>query len=191
MKRLKPLLLFLSAGAWLKPGANENPFQNRPNPQLDHFRPPDIVGRMKRQATALLPNLEQILIYLNTRWPHYLCIFMKISFMIVVTVVITWFIASTVHGIQTGAERLWLMSAVKAPGRMALGEIQADINARRYELAKAKIDILVDTWQRFDSEPPTFRGPAIGDIMVAFSKVDTNSIVFHPEPGNPTNRNHP
>jgi hypothetical protein len=120
---------------------------------------------------------------------------MKTFFVIVVTAAvtaaITWFTASTVHGVKTGIERLWLMSAVKAPGRMALSEIQADMNAGRYELAKAKIDVLMDTWQRFDSEPPSFRGPAIGDIMVAFSKLDTNSIVAHPEQGGATNGSHP
>jgi hypothetical protein len=98
-----------------------------------------------------------------------------------VTAAITWFAASTVHGVRTGIERLWLMSAVKAPGRMALGEIQADMNAGRYQLAKAKIDVLMDTWQRFDAEPPAFRGAALGDIMVTFSKLDTNSVVAHPE----------
>jgi len=108
-----------------------------------------------------------------------------------VTAAITWFAASTVHGVRTGIERLWLMSAVKAPGRMALGEIQADMNAGRYQLAKAKIDVLLNTWQRFDAEPPVFRGAAIGDIMVAFSKLDTNSIIAHSEKGGETNGGHP
>jgi hypothetical protein len=107
--------------------------------------------------------------------------FLVIVVTVVVTAAITWFAASTVHGVRTGIERLWLMSAVKAPGRMALGEIQADMNAGRYQLAKTKIDVLVDTWQRFEAEPPAFRGAALGDIMVAFSKLDTNNVVAHPE----------
>ncbi len=107
---------------------------------------------------------------------------MKTFFVIVVTAVVTWIVASVVHGVQAGTERLWLVSSVKAPGRMALGEIQADMNAGRYELAKAKIDTLMDTWQRFDSGPDSFRGAGIGDIMVAFSKLGTNGVVAHHEP---------
>jgi hypothetical protein len=116
---------------------------------------------------------------------------MKTFLMVAVTVAVTWIIASVVHGVHTGTERLWLISAVKAPGRMALGEIQADMNAGRYQLAKAKIDLLVDTWQRFDSGPDSNRGLGIGDIMVVFSKLDTNSIVAHPESSGVTNGSRP
>ena len=105
---------------------------------------------------------------------------MKTFLVIVVTAVVTWIVASVVHGVQTGTERLWLVSAVKAPGRMALGEIQANMNAGRYDLAKAKIDTLMDTWHRFDSGPDSFRGLGIGDIMVAFSRLDTNAVVAYP-----------
>jgi hypothetical protein len=100
---------------------------------------------------------------------------MKTFLVIVVTATVTWFVASFVHGVQTGTERLWLISAVKAPGRMAIEDIQADMAAERYQLAKAKIDLLADTWHRFDSGPDSFRGSGIGDIMVTFSKLDTNS----------------
>ena len=116
---------------------------------------------------------------------------MKTLFIIVVTIALTWIVASVFHGVQTGVERFWLVSAVKAPGRMALTEIQEDMNAGRYQLAKAKIDVLKDTWQRFDSGPDSFRGLGIGDIMVAFSKLDTNSIVAHPEPSGVTGGSHP
>lgn len=68
-----------------------------------------------------------------------------------------------------------MVSSIKAPGRMALSEIQADMNARRYSLAKAKIDAFVNTWKRFESGPDSCRGSGIGDIMVTFSKIDTNS----------------
>ena len=100
---------------------------------------------------------------------------MKTFFVIVITAAITWVAVSIIHGVRIGAERLWLVSAIKAPGRMALGEIQADMNAERYALAKAKIDALMSTWQRFDSGPDSFRGSGIGDIMVTFSKLDTNN----------------
>ena len=106
---------------------------------------------------------------------------MKTLLVIVITVAVTWIIAKFVHGVQTGTERLWLISAVKAPGRMALGEIQADMNAGRYQLAKAKMDVFVATWRKFDSGPDSFDGSGIGNIMVALSKADTNSGVANPE----------
>ncbi|HVU09233.1 MAG TPA: hypothetical protein VHG89_11885 [Verrucomicrobiae bacterium] len=101
---------------------------------------------------------------------------MKTFLVIVITAVITWSIASIVHGIQTGTERLWLISAIKTPGRMALEGIQTDMNAGRCDLAKKKIDILMDTWHTFDSGTDSFRGSGIGDIMVSFSKLDTNNV---------------
>ena len=116
---------------------------------------------------------------------------MKTFLLIVVTVAVTWFIASAIHGIRTGVERLWLVSAVKAPGRMALKDIQADMNAGQYRLAKAKIDIFMDTWQRFESGPDSNRGPGIGDIMEAFSKLDTNGIDTRPESRGVTNGKYP
>ena len=67
-----------------------------------------------------------------------------------------------------------MVSSIKAPGRWALREIQADMNAGRHDLAKAKIDAFVTTWQRFESGPDSCRGSGIGDIMVTFSKLDTN-----------------
>ena len=100
---------------------------------------------------------------------------MKTFLVIVVTAVITWITVSIIHGVGTSVERLWLRSAIKAPGQMALTEIQADMQAGHYEAAKGKIDILTNTWQRFDSERDSFKGPGIGDVMVAFSKLDTNS----------------
>ena len=100
---------------------------------------------------------------------------MRTFLIIVVTAAVTWITFSVIHGVSTGKERLWLVSAIKAPGKMALGEIQEDMNAGRYAVAKAKIDVLVDTWQRFNSGPDSFKGSAIGDIMVAFSRLDTNS----------------
>ena len=101
---------------------------------------------------------------------------MKTFITIAVTAILTWIIASFVHGAGVGVERLWLRSAVKAPARMALDEIQVDMKAKRYELAESKIDLLASTWHRFDTEPDLFRGSGVGDIMVAFSKLDTNGV---------------
>ena len=62
---------------------------------------------------------------------------MKTFLIIVVTAAITWITVSVIHGLRTGVERLWLISAIKAPGRMALTEIQTDMNTGRYDVAKA------------------------------------------------------
>ena len=45
---------------------------------------------------------------------------MKTFLIIVATAAITWFAFSVVHSLGTGVERLWMISAVKAPGGMAL-----------------------------------------------------------------------
>ena len=100
---------------------------------------------------------------------------MKTFLVIVVTAAITWLTFSVIHGVRGGVEGLWMKSAIKAPGRMALSEIQTEMNAERYALAKTKLDALMDTWQRFDSGPDSCRGSGIGDIMVTFSKIGTNS----------------
>jgi len=100
---------------------------------------------------------------------------MKTFIIIVVTAAITGIAVSVIHGVRTGVGRLWLISAIKVPGRMALSEIQTEMNAGRYDVAKAKLGVLMTTWQRFDSGPDAFSGSGIGDIMVAFGKLDTNS----------------
>jgi len=102
---------------------------------------------------------------------------MKKTFLtIIVTILVTWITFSVVRATRTGVERLWLVSAIKAPGTMAITEIQTDMNEGRYDLAKAKLQIFKDTWKRFDGGPDSFRGLGIGDILVAFSKIDTNSV---------------
>jgi hypothetical protein len=63
------------------------------------------------------------------------------------------------------------MSAVKAPGRMALDSLDADLQAGRVEIAKSKLAVLQKQWSVFESEGG-FGGQAIGDIMVAFSQID-------------------
>lgn len=100
---------------------------------------------------------------------------MKTFLIIVITAVLTLTVVSLTYGVRTRIERLWMISAIKVPGRMALTEIQADMNAGHYDVAKVKIDVLVSVWQRFDSGPDSFSGPGIGNIMVEFSKHETNS----------------
>jgi hypothetical protein len=99
---------------------------------------------------------------------------MKTFLIIAATAFVTWMISSVIHGMQTGAERLWMISAVKVPGQMALKEIQIDMEAGRYEIAKAKIDEFAATWQKFNSGPDSCNGPGIGEVMVAFSRIEAN-----------------
>lgn len=108
----------------------------------------------------------------------------KTTLTILVTAVVTWFVFSLVHAVRTGAERLWLISAIKAPGKMAIAEIQMDMREKRYGLANAKLQVLRDTWQEFEQGPDSFHGPGIGDIMVRFSRIEnseTNQSALSPK----------
>jgi hypothetical protein len=66
----------------------------------------------------------------------------------------------------------WIIMAIKNPGAMALNEIQADMNAGRYELAKGKIDILQKSWQKFSSGPDSCTGTGLSDIVKTLSALD-------------------
>jgi hypothetical protein len=116
---------------------------------------------------------------------------MKTFLIIVATAAITWFSFSIVQSLRTGVERLWMISAVKVPGNMALKEIQSDMSAGRFESARAKINGFADTWQRFNSGPDSCSGLGIGDILVTFSKLDTNYTATTPEPDGAANRSQP
>jgi hypothetical protein len=105
-------------------------------------------------------------------------------FTILITVAATslfWSGWDAIHWIGVGKERLWLMSAVKAPGRMALDEIQDDLSSGRCESAKLKVEALKRQWAVFESEVG-FKGQAIGNIMEIFSQLDrTNTtVISHP-----------
>lgn len=82
---------------------------------------------------------------------------------------LSWYV---VGGLLRGVEELWLMSAVKALGRMALDVIEDDPQSGRLELAKAKIVALKRQWESFEREHG-FRGEAIGNIMVTFGQIDS------------------
>jgi hypothetical protein len=99
---------------------------------------------------------------------------MKMLAAILATAAATWIAATLYHGTFEGAQRLWLVSAIKVPGTMAIAEIQGDLRAGRYEIAKAKIDALMVTWQRFAADADSFSGAGIGDIMQVLSKVEVN-----------------
>jgi hypothetical protein len=100
---------------------------------------------------------------------------MKTFLTIFISAAVTWFAISSVHGIQSARERAWLISAIKTPGGMALSEIQADINADKIDVAKAKLDVLLETWREFESGPDSCSGSGIGNVMVGFSRLNTNN----------------
>ena len=100
---------------------------------------------------------------------------MKTFLIIVVTAGVTWTTMTFIHGTRTNVQMRWLISAIKAPGRMAISDIQKDMNAGSYDVAKAKIDVLMTTWQRFDAGSDSFTGAGIGDIMTSFSRLETGS----------------
>ena len=81
----------------------------------------------------------------------------------------------------------WIIGAIKNPGGMALGDIQADMNAKRYDLAKEKIDVLFNSWQRFSSGPDSCSGVGISDIMVTFRQMPGGINATNVESGGAVN----
>jgi hypothetical protein len=104
----------------------------------------------------------------------------KTPLVIVVTAVFTCAVVSFVETLRGGVERLWLVSAVKVPGSMAIVDIQKDLKDGHYVLAKAKLQAFKETWDRFNNGPDSFRGRGIGDIMVTFEKLDEKQVVNPP-----------
>ena len=93
---------------------------------------------------------------------------------ILITAAVTsgcWYVVSE---IRRGVEWLWLESSVAAPGRMALDVLQADLNAGHNAAAVAKLEALRRQWAAFEDERG-FNGHGIGNIMVAFAKLDGSS----------------
>src|SRR5947207_2507999 len=116
---------------------------------------------------------------------------MKTFLTIVVTAVITWIAADLFCGVRKGVAKLWMISAMKAPGRMAIRDIQADMNAGRYDIAKRKIDAFEATWERFSSGPDSCSGTGIGDIMVTFSGIPSDAQATNVEPYRAANGSQP
>lgn len=55
-------------------------------------------------------------------------------------------------GLRKSRDKLWLMSAVTVPGRMALDEICSDLDHGEYATAKMKLEAFRAQWKRFDSD---------------------------------------
>ncbi len=92
------------------------------------------------------------------------------------------------HSVHTAD---WIICAVKVPGEAAIRDIQADIDAKRYDVAKEKVDAFLKTWQRFSAGPDSCSGVGISDVMVAFSKMPGGISVTNVEQDGATNGNQP
>ena len=93
----------------------------------------------------------------------------RIIIAIAVAVAITSLCWSIATGMRRSVEKLWLISAVKAPGRMALDEIVTELQRGDVASATTKLQILKSEWDRFEKEDG-LSGVGIGNIMVEFSR---------------------
>ena len=93
---------------------------------------------------------------------------------IILTSLITFIVTSLfwilLCELRVARHSLWLRSAIKVPTRMALREINSDIQAKNMDLALQKLKILDNEWERFMSEDG-FITKAVGDILVKYSKI--------------------
>ena len=105
----------------------------------------------------------------------------KILVAILITVIATSICWHMLTATRRAVDKMWLMSAVKAPGGMALEEINTDLAQGRHEAAKAKLELLRSQWSRFESEKD-FRGEGIGNIMVEFSRLPNGEAESNTEP---------
>lgn len=79
-----------------------------------------------------------------------------------------WYVGTS---LGSARDSVWLISAVKVPGRMALDTIADDMKKHRYAEACHRIEVLRREWKAFDQESG-FDGNAIGNIMVKFSQLE-------------------
>jgi len=93
---------------------------------------------------------------------------MKALLTIVITAAITslcWYMATES---QRAFDEVWLISAVKTPGRLAFDDISVALNSGDIDTAKAKLQIIQSEWKLFESEDGVGKG--IGDIMIQLSQ---------------------
>ena len=93
---------------------------------------------------------------------------------IVITAAATSLVWDVATGLRKGRDKLWLMSAVTVPGRMALDEIAAETERGDYAAAKGKLEILRNLWRQFDSDN-SFSSAALGNVMVEFSRLPNSA----------------
>jgi hypothetical protein len=85
----------------------------------------------------------------------------------------------------------WIISFIKSPVLFALRDIQADMNAKRYEIAGQKVDVFLRTWEKFSSGPDSCSGTGIRDIIATFSEMPGGINATNVEPGGAANRSQP
>ncbi len=125
----------------------------------------------------------------KARWAGKLKLFVAIVCTALITALGCTFVCST----RPAIAELWLLSSVKAPGRMALQEIMTELKQGNVADAENKLAILQAEWQRFESEND-FTGEGIGNIMLKFlpPPADTNSNgKDHNTDGHPTDDHTP
>ena len=98
----------------------------------------------------------------------------KILITIAITAAVTSLCWHISNGLRDAYNRVWLISAVKAPGRMALDEIASDLTHSNITAATAKLQILRTEWRRFEAEDGIDAG--IGNIMVDFSRLPPQEL---------------
>jgi hypothetical protein len=91
---------------------------------------------------------------------------------IILTILGTWLVVTFYFSLDMAKERMWLVSAVKVPGRMALFSIQVDLEAGRTKQALAKLKRFQDEWSGFERGTQSFTGRGIGSIMPALYEVE-------------------
>jgi hypothetical protein len=73
---------------------------------------------------------------------------------------------------------------------MALEDLNADLTRGRYDVALAKLSVLRQQWDIFDRDG--LSGQALGQVMVAFSRVDPEGGgSLKSEPDGAANRSQP
>lgn len=92
---------------------------------------------------------------------------------IVITAALTSLVWYVGPGLRGARDKLWLMSAFTAPGRMALDDIAAEIERGDHAAAKVKLQILRNLWKQFDSDN-SFSSAALGNVMVEFSRLSNS-----------------
>ena len=100
-------------------------------------------------------------------------------FTIVVTAAVTsllWYGWHVLNAVGNRIEHVWLVSSVKAPGRMALDTIQTDLEAGRHDVVKAEVEALRKRWASFSADEDD-RGSGIGDIMTDFAKLGATGLL--------------
>jgi len=62
----------------------------------------------------------------------------------------------------------WLICNIKNPGKSAIFEIQADLDAGRFDVAKQKVHAFAKSWEEFSSDTDSWSGRGIMDVPIIF-----------------------